>query len=185
MSIDLGTLIAKADEYKKVLGNTVDYRKEWVPTIKPRIVETLESILEQTGINGVIEQNDDIINLESIVLNLGRSASGISEKVENTDIKRAMIKSNGSLVYQQLFNGKIMVMLVPPHIEGYGQPHPPKPLEILRPHELTQPFIIRHVETFIKEIVAWEDYDDDQPTAKQAFNPIGFRQAVQSQEENA
>ena len=61
-----------------------------------------------------------------------------------------------------------------PYIEGYGEPKPPRPIEILRPNELTVGFIIRHVETFLKEITEWEDYDDDEPTTKNAFNPIGF-----------
>jgi len=174
MALDLGTLVARANDYKKVLENTGDYRKEWAPNMKPLIVKTLTDILEQTGIKGKVDSQENIENLEAIVLDLGRSASGISENLENTDIKRAMIKSNGALIYQQLFNGKVMIMTVAPYIEGYGEPKPPKPLEILRPNELTTGFIIRHVEIFLKEITEWEDYDDDEPTQKNAFNPIGF-----------
>ena len=129
-----------------------------------------------------VEVQDNIENLEAVVLNLGRSASGISENLENTDIKRAMIKSNGALIYQQLFNGKVMIMIVSPYIEGYGEPKPPKPLEILRPEELSQSFIIRHVETFLKDITEWEDYDDDEPSSKHAFNPIGFHREIITEE---
>jgi hypothetical protein len=70
---------------------------------------------------------------------------------------------------------KIMVMIVSPHIEGYGDPKPPLSLEILRPDELKVPFILRHIETFLRDITEWEDYDDEQPTKTgQGFNPIGF-----------
>ena len=55
--------------------------------------------------------------IESVVLDLGRSSSGISENLEDTDVKRTMIKSNGALIYQQLFNGKVMVMITAPFIE--------------------------------------------------------------------
>lgn len=174
MALDLGTLVSKANEYKQILGNTQEYRKKWDKKMKPLILKTLKEILKQTGIKGKIIEQDNIENLEAIVLDLGRSASGISENLENTDIKRAMIKSNGALIYQQLFNGKVMIMTVSPYIESYGEPKPPKPLEILRPEELTVGFIIRHMEIFLKEITEWEDYDDDEPTQKNAFNPIGF-----------
>jgi len=182
MAIDLGTLISKANNYKQILENTQEYRKKWGKEMKPIILKTLKEILKQTGIKGKINEQDNIENLEAIVLDLGRSASGISENLENTDIKRAMIKSNGALIYQQLFNGKVMVMLVSPYIEGYGEPKPPRPLEILRPEELTQGFIIRHVEVFLKEITEWEDYDDDEPTQKNAFNPIGFNRQMTDEE---
>lgn len=178
MAIDLGTLISKANDYKLILSNTQNYRKQWPKKMKPLIIKTLEEILKQTGIKGEVDIQDNIENLEAVVLNLGRSASGISENLENTDIKRAMIKNNGALIYQQLFNGKVMIMVVSPYIEGYGEPKPPKPLEILRPGELTQSFIIRHVETFLKDITEWEDYDDDEPSSKHAFNPIGFNREI-------
>ena len=174
MALDLGTLVSKANDYKQILENTQEYRKNWDKKMKPVILKTLKEILKQTGIKGKINEQENIENLEAIVLDLGRSASGISENLENTDIKRAMIKSNGALIYQQLFNGKVMIMTVSPYIEGYGEPKPPKPLEILRPEELSVGFIIRHMETFLKEITEWEDYDDDEPTQKNAFNPIGF-----------
>ncbi|MEM9545043.1 MAG: hypothetical protein AAGA77_03675 [Bacteroidota bacterium] len=178
MSIDLGTLISKANEYKRILENTGEYRKQWPTKMKPLILQTLNEIIKQTELKATVEEQDNIENLEAVVLDLGRSASGISENLENTDIKRAMIKSNGALIYQQLFNGKVMIMTVSPYIEGYGEPKPPKPLEILRPEELTSSFIIRHVEVFLKEITEWEDYDDDEPSNKNAFNPIGFHREI-------
>lgn len=183
MAIDLGTLLSKANEYKQILDNTQEYRKKWDKKMKPLILKTLKEILKQTEIKGKINEQDNIENLGAIVLDLGRSASGISENLENTDIKRAMIKSNGALIYQQLFNGKVMIMTVAPYIEGYGDPKPPKPLEILRPEELSEGFIIRHVEIFLREITDWEDYDDDEPTQKNAFNPIGFNRQIISDEE--
>jgi len=182
MALDLGTLISKANDYKKILSNTETYRAQWSKKMKPLIIKTLKEVLKQTEIDGQIVEQNNIENLEAVVLDLGKSASGISENLENTDIKRAMIKSNGALIYQQLFNGKVMIMLVSPYIEGYGEPKPPKPLEILRPDELTSSFIIRHVETFFKEITEWEDYDDDEPSTKNAFNPIGFNREIITEE---
>ncbi|MBK9255714.1 MAG: hypothetical protein IPM42_09530 [Saprospiraceae bacterium] len=141
------------------------------------LIKSLKEIIIQTKLNnGVVLERDNVENLESVVLDLGRSSSGISENMEGSGVKRTMIKSNGSLIYQQLFNGKIMVMILSPHIEGYGQPKPPMSLEILRPDELREPFIIRHMEAFLRDITDWEDFDDDEPikNTNNSFSPIGF-----------
>jgi hypothetical protein len=180
MTLDIGTITAKAEAYKKVLKNTIQYRKAWAKQMKPLITETLEDILKQTGIAGSIVIEDKIENLEAIILDLGKSSSGIHETIDDVNIKRTMIKSNGALIYQQLFNGKVMIMTVNPFIEGYGEPKPPRPIEILRPEELKQGFILRHVETFLNEITEWEDYDDDEPTTKDAFTPIGFQKIIEN-----
>ncbi len=177
--IDFRGLLKKANAYKQVLQNTIDYREQWTKTLKPLILETLDEVKEETGIKASVESRDQINNLEAIVFDLGRSASGISENLENTDIKRTMVKFNGSLIYQQLFNGKIMVMTSSPFIEGYGEPKPPRMVEILRPDELKKPFILRHLELLFKELIEWEDYDDDEPS--NGKKPIGFNPIVMSQ----
>lgn len=175
--MDTGTLLIKINKYKEVLKNTEEYRKSWHAAIKPMLVQKLEELLEVIQLKKAeIIIRDNIINLESVSLDLGRTSSGISENLEDTGVTRTMIKSNGSLIYQQLFNGKIMVMILNPYIEGYGEPKPPRQIEILRPDELQEPFILRHLESLFKEITDWEDFDDDQPSKINSigFNPIGF-----------
>jgi hypothetical protein len=174
--MDLGTFISKVNKYKQVLDNTARYRIAWHDSIKPMLISTLEEILKQADLpKAEIIVKDNIDNLEAVVLDLGRSSSGISENLEDSGVQRTMIKSNGSLIYQQLFNGKVMVMLLSPNIEGYGQPKPPITLEILRPDELKAPFIIRHMEAFMKDITDWEDFDDDEHEKTSiGFTPIGF-----------
>lgn len=175
MALDMGSLISKAHAYKGILENTITYRMEWHNVLKPLIKETLKDIISNTQIKGEVKEQNKIENLEAVILDLGRSSSGISENIDDSGVKRTMIKSNGSLIYQQLFNGKIMVMIMSPSIEGYGEPKAPRMLEILRPNELKAPFILRHFEDMLKEIIDWEDYDDDQPSkANIGFQPIGF-----------
>jgi hypothetical protein len=174
--MDVGSLIVKVNKYKQVLQNTIEYRESWHSDIKPLLINALNEIIEDTKLNKAeVIVRDNIENLETVILDLGRSSSGISENITDSGVKRTMIKSNGSLVYQQLFNGKIMVMVLSPHIEGYGDPKPPKTIEILRPDELKPPFIIRHMEVFLRDITDWEDFDDNEPEKKtNSFNPIGF-----------
>ncbi|MCB0646904.1 MAG: hypothetical protein KDC49_09580 [Saprospiraceae bacterium] len=184
MAIDLGTLLVKANAYKHVLQNTEDYRHQWPATIKPLLKESLDEIIAAAELKADVKFQENIENLEAVILDLGKSSSGISESLEDSGVKRTMVKNNGALIYQQLFNGKIMVMLMSPYIEGYGDPKPPKTIEILRPDELNKSFIIRHMELFLKDITEWEDFDDDQPVKNNTgFNPIGFHNnGVQTEE---
>lgn len=179
--LDLGSLPSKVERYKQLLQNTIDYRMAWKNESKPLIEKTLKHIIKNTGLQAKIETKDNIENLEAVVLDLGRSSSGLSELLDDSGVKRTMVKSNGALIYQQLFNGKIMIMTSNPSIEGYGEPKPPQMLEILRPDELKEGFILRHVETLIKEISEWEDYDDNDKK-KEAFNPIGFQSGIITEE---
>ncbi len=164
--MDLSNIQYKVNQYHQILDNTEQYRQDWHDSLKSMITGQLESIINETGLKAKVESKTELWHMEAIVLSLGHVESGISEKIG--DAKRELIKSNGMLVYQQLFNGKVMITIIYPFIEGLGQPRPPKNLEIMRPAELKPPFILRHVEEFLKEIIGWEDYDDDVP------QPIGF-----------
>jgi len=175
--MELSNIKAKVDQYNEILNNTKNYRKKWPTVIKKTLTETLEEIISVTNLNAFIEYKDDIENLEVINFSLGTEVSGIAEKFPGNKTKRPFIKNNGSLIFQQLFNGKLMIMILFPYIEGYGQPKPPKNVEIIRPEELTIPFILRYVEEFLTEVVEWEDFDDDMPE-KMGMNPIGFGNTI-------
>lgn len=165
----LSNLKNKVERFNEVLSNTVAYREAWKKTLKDEIITQLKELVKETNLYAEVETKEDVENLEAIVLNLGESKSGIYEKV-NKEVNRHLIKHHGSLIYQQLFNGKIIVLINYPMIEGYGQPRPPQTLAIYRPEEVKPPFIIRHVEEFVKEVTNWEDYDDDEPHQKIGFN---------------
>ena len=115
----------------------------------------------------------------AVVLNLGVEESGLG-KLVGEGLYRDLIKQNGSLVYQQLFNGKVLVLINYPFIEEYGQPKPPKTIAIYRPEELKEPYFQRHVETFISELTIWEDYDDDIFT--EPNHRIGFKMNFEREE---
>ncbi len=177
MNIDIAKLKEKVNGYKQVLENTKNFRQQWKDKTRTFIEDTLRGIMEQTGLKATLTEKTNIENLEAIVFDLGRTSSGLAENFD-TDIKRIMVKHNGALIYQQLFNGKIMVMLVSPNIEGYGEAKSPLSLEILRPEEVVAPAIFRHVKELLEDITEWEDYDDDDPKTKLPFQPIGFRHTL-------
>lgn len=168
---DTQNLKVKTDRYKEVLLNTQRYRNAWKTGLRKNIVDNLIALSKASGLDCDVEERSEIENLEAVVLSLGHSESGLGEPVGG-DLRRDLIKQNGSLVYQQLFNGKILVLINYPFIEKYGQPQPPKTIAIYRPEELKEPYILRHLETFISDVTAWEDYDDDVPEPNQR---IGFK----------
>lgn len=178
---DLKNLQEKALRYKSILQHTMEYRKAWHNGLRQMILDTLEELNKSLDLHGSIETKEDLENLEVIVFSLGRTNSGIAEKIDNVMI-RPLVRNNGALVYQQLFNGKILIMVGYPVIEGLNEPKQPRTLEILRPEELKKPFVYRQMETFLKEMADWEDFDDDVPTQQIGFNvgSSGFQPQTQT-----
>lgn len=168
MDPELRNLGGKVERYKEVLKNTKQYRKLWIDELNQKILDQLNYIMGEVGLEATVEVRSDLENLEAVVFSLGTVRSGMSQRV-NDAIRRDLIKQNGSLVYQQLFNGKVMVLIQYPFIEGYGDPRPPKTIAIYRPEELKDPFFVRHVEEFMQEVTLWEDYDDDEPHQRIGF----------------
>ncbi len=175
---DTLNLKRKVAHYQEILSNTLKYRETWQSTLKEEIRQFLERTSAQVQLACSVEVRADIKNLESVALSLGSAPSGLGEPVGD-GLHRDLIKQNGSLLYQQLANGKILVLINYPFIEKYGQPQPPKTIGIYRPEEIKEPYCLRHLESFIVEITKWEDYDDDQP---EAGRPIGFKFNLEPQD---
>jgi hypothetical protein len=167
--MELTLLQKKINQYREILKNTDFYREKWETETRGMIVSAIESIIEQTNLDAEVEIHDQYAGLEGVSLVMGIKDSGIFERLDD-DLKKSLIRSNGSLLFQQLFNGKISVWINYPFIEGIGEPRPPSMLEILRPQELKEVNILRFAEQFIDDITAWEDFDDDKSPAQ----GIGF-----------
>lgn len=168
---DLFNFQRKAEHYRNMLANTQRYRDAWRDSLKAELIATLREAIEAGRLDATVEERQDIVNLGAVVLSLGLAHSGLGENV-GENIRRELVKTNGALVYQQLFNGKILVLINFPHIEKYGQPQPPRQIAIYRPEELKRPYLIRHLEEFITEMANWEDFDDERPESQQR---IGFK----------
>lgn len=169
----------RADKYRNMLQQVVDFRAVWEEQLKEFIKSNAESVLEHTDTNGKIEIEEKFEHLESITISLGKSISGIAEHIDK-NTKRNIVKDNGSLIYSQLFNGKVQVWLTYPLIEGLMQPKEPKMIGIYAPPEFNEGLILSNFDDFFKELIEWENYDDDKPG--QAVTRIGFG-ATQQEEE--
>lgn len=179
--MDLGTLQSKVNNYHEIIENTRSYRADWPAQVIPQLQKVLNNIIKETKIDAKVIVKDNMENLNIVIFSLGQEYSGIAEKIEDSDTNRPMIKNKGQLVFQQLFNGKILIMIMLPYIEGYGQPQPPRTLEILRPQELSDMFILRYVEEFMHAVIEWEDYDDD-GQKQGSLAPIGFQSGMITEE---
>lgn len=168
MDTQYQNLKRKVDQYAEVLKNTLAYRELWRAQMREQIMGQLRLISASVGLNAEVEVREQVDNLEAVALSLGTVESGMAQRISN-QIQRGLIKHNGALVYQQLFNGKVMVLINYPFIEGYGEPRPPKTIAIYRPEELKEPYFLRHLEEFIQEVTLWEDYDDDEPHQRIGF----------------
>ena len=177
LDTEIFNLQRKVDQYKDVLQNTLKYREEWKTGLQEKICSILQHLITATKLEAEVVTRLEIENLGAVLLTLGTTKSGMFQKVSE-EVHRDLIKHNGSLVYQQLFNGKIIVLINYPFIENYGQPRPPKTIAIYRPEELKEPYFVRHMEDFIQEITNWEDYDDEKKKKKIGFqlnfNPDGL-----------
>ncbi len=162
----------RARKYTAILQQVIDYRDSWEKGLKDFIMDTTKNILEHTGINASIEVEERFENLESITISLGKSISGIAENISG-DTKRNIIKDKGSLMYSQLFNGKVQAWMAYPLIEGLMQPKPPKLLGIYGPPEFNEALMLTNFDEFFKELIEWENYDDDQPNGTK-YSRIGF-----------
>ncbi len=178
MPIENKQLSEKLSAYQQVLMNTTVFRKAWTVSVKEKIRNTLQDFIASSGLNARIIENTDMENLESITMDLGRSSSGIAQSKDTAEIRNFMIKNNGGLIYQQLFNGKIMAMVNQPHIEGYGERKEPQFVEIVTPDEINEVLVLEHVEIMLEILTQWEDFDDEGPQKKTVFNPIGFQHSV-------
>ena len=171
----------RANKYKNILDQVMDFREVWGKKLKKYIVGSIEKVLKQTSVEAYVEVEEQFENLQTISMHLGKSVSGIAETFES-GAKRSIIKDLGSLNYSQIFNGKIQVWMTFPLIEGLMQPQPPKMIGIYTPPEFNEDLFLSNFDEFFKELINWENYDDDVPS--QQLNKIGFGIAQTSKKES-
>lgn len=166
---NLNNLRRRIDTYNEVLNNTEIYRELWRTNFKDELIKQLTQIIKEFELTARVDVIEQMENLEAISFSLGETKSGMYQKVSES-IQRHLIKHNGSLIYQQLFNGKILVLVQYPYIEGYGEPRPPHTIAVYRPDSLKTAFLLRHLETFFTEITNWEDFVNDEPQKRIGFD---------------
>ncbi|MEE9373039.1 MAG: hypothetical protein V3V00_08300 [Saprospiraceae bacterium] len=169
----------RAGKYKDILEQVINYREAWGKELKKFILEGVGNVLKQTGVEAKVEVEGQFENLQTISIYLGKNVSGIAETFEG-GARRSIIKDMGSLSFSQIFNGKVQVWMTFPLIEGLMKPQPPKMIGIFTPPEFNEDLILSTFDDFFKELINWENYDDDVPSAQ--LNKIGFGVQAQKKE---
>jgi len=169
LTSDITNLKKRVGTYNEVLKNTEVYRDLWKSSFKEELIRQLSEVIKDCKLTARVDLIEQMENLEAVVFNLGETKSGMYKRVSDS-IQRDLIKHNGSLIYQQLFNGKILVLIQYPYIEGIGNPRPPHTISVYRPDSIKSSFVIRHLETFFTEISNWEDLVNDEPQKRIGFD---------------
>lgn len=164
----------RVGKYKTMLDQVTIWRETWSKTLKKFILKEVKKLLDATGLIATISEEEKIKGLEAITIRLGSKKSGIYAMADKGNERKDFFKEFGTLVYSQLFNGKVQVWMTFPFIEGLVEPRPPKLIGIYAPPEFTEDLIINNIETFLKDLIEWEDYDDDDPNMPQKPQQIGF-----------
>jgi len=165
----------KASKYKQLLNTVDEYRSQWEKKLKKFIIKESKAILDATEIEADVDSESTVHGLEAITIKLGMRRSGIYQKMDSGE-KKAVWKDYGSLIFGQLFNGKVQVWMTYPILEGLMEPKPPRMIGIYAPPEFDEALVLSNIEFFLNELIAWEDYDDDKPSDK--GNTIGFGTAM-------
>lgn len=168
----------RVDKYKNMLDQVSIFRDTWSKSLKSNILKEIKKIIETTELEASISEEEEIKGLEAITIRLGNKKSGIYEKTKGNE-RKDYFKEFGTLVYSQLFNGKVQVWMSFPFIEGLMEPRPPKLIGIYAPPEFNEGLILSNFEVFLKDLIEWEDYDDDDQE-KMPKNKIGFGLVNQS-----
>lgn len=165
-------IIEKANKYKGMLSQVETFRNEWSKKLKKFILKNLKDIVKATELDVEIDDEAQITGLGIVSMKMGVKKSGLYQEVSDSEQKN-FFKDFGTLNYSQLFNGKVQVWMTYPVIEGLMEPKPPKLVGIYAPPEFNEALVLGHFETFLKDLIEWEDYDDDEPQ-QAVINKIGF-----------
>lgn len=163
----------RVDKYKEMLDKVTQWRTTWSKSLKTFILKEINKLIETTGLEATVLEEQKIKGLEAITIKLGSKKSGIYEMADATNERRDFFKEYGTLVYSQLFNGKVQVWMTYPFIEGLIEPRPPQLIGIYAPPEFNESLIISNIESFLKNLIEWEDFDDDDPNTPPK-SQIGF-----------
>ena len=168
----------KINEIKLLVNELVISRKQveinrnnWLLQTKP----TLEAAFNylKSNLSPTIELNYyvDVFaqNLEAVVFSLGSEDSGITLEVEGNTF--SYIKHYGHLVFGQLHNGEISVVISLPYIEELVTNNEQEIImDPLKPSELTEDKILDVFHVFLTKIVEWEN----------SLPPVAFKHAIYS-----
>jgi hypothetical protein len=159
MNKHLEEIIEKAIAYQTALESSKkqieENRKVWNAETNKLIVETFQCVTQKVpNINWEIKNVGAMENLDLLSLGFKSESSGIVGQVEG--VFKFFAKIGGKLIYSQVYNGEIYVLIDYPHIEGHVERQSPKFLDKYEPSQISADIILDHINIFLEEMLSWE-----------------------------
>lgn len=158
MTFDENDLSTYWEKLQKAKADISNRQKYWQQTCASFLERNLNEVIQKYQIEAVVKHEKRITNMEAIMLDFGRTESGLYE-ISSPETQRPFIKDFGSLIYSQIYNGKVSVWIRYPVIEGLMDRQAPKVLYLYEPSEITPSHIYSHIKDTLKELAEWEDQD--------------------------
>ena len=134
-------------------------RQDWQNKTKKVIANALEKAVNELKIKelgGFVSSSRVYKNFEAIQLSFGSEPSGIVEEKPNGGL-RHFVKKNGYINFAQVVSGKILVVYTSSCIEEIGENASQEVKDKVDPIDVTEDWVLGHVEGFLNEYLAYEN----------------------------
>ncbi len=157
LNFELTTIQENAFIYETHLKNVNRRREMWTVAVKDKIKNTLEEVKKNfKKINWDVHMSDEKKNLETIMLKIKDTPSGISE-VSDDGNTRQYIKMGAELGFSQMISGKINVWYEYPHWKDLQLSRQlRKHMVTIEPAYVTEGLIAGYVHQFLAEVTLYE-----------------------------
>jgi len=152
------------EQLKKEELKVISSREKWQKEIKPLLLKKLNSIKDYLDLNLFVQENDSIINHETVLLSFSDEPSGLSynpNDIFNQQESKSgiIVKTGGYIVFSQIYNGEIIIWISYPRIDEVLKLESETiHLKIVSIDELTDDLIESSVEIFLKEMIKWQKH---------------------------
>ena len=157
LNFELTTIQENAFIYETHLKNVNRRREMWTATVKDKIKNTLEEVRKNfKKIDWDVHLSDEKKNLETIMLKIKDTPSGISEASDDGNT-RQFIKMGAELGFSQMISGKINVWYEYPHWKDLQLSRQlRKHMVTIEPAYVTEGLIGGFVHQFLAEVTLYE-----------------------------
>ena len=176
MSQQYEEISKKFKEWHSIWDEIESRRALWTNNTRQVVIDSLHGVRdnvfiatiqgEEKKVNWHVYTADGgIEHSESIILSFGVRPSGF--KKVTTETIESISKEGGSLVFAQSYNGRVLVIITYPRINGLVLEREPFSVGSYEPSIISDDFILAKVSHFVDEIIKWERGEAD-------MNKIGF-----------
>ncbi len=141
--------MSKYNERIKLINQRRDL---WTNATRARLKDTLDAIVvEANNQHFLVQENISAKNWESVNLVLTAQPSGIIID------RKVVLQSASALIFSQIYNGKIMVCIQYPSIDGIVEKSADLVLGYYEPSSLTEDVIMNSFKSYMDELNKWEN----------------------------